>query len=172
MDFRDMYEHFYQRVYYTALKVTRDACAAEDILQETFMKAHEKWEEIRDQGKAGAWLATIAHRKAIDYLRKEKRTQVVPLEEALTQPSKESPFSEVEHTCVLHQMEEGIRKRVSLLSPKLRDVFQLHVTRQMSEGEIAQELNISLSAAKSRLHRARKAVKGKMTEEWNFGEIA
>ncbi|WP_371933393.1 RNA polymerase sigma factor [Halobacillus litoralis] len=73
MDFCEMYEQYYHRVYYTALKVTKNPCSAEDILQETFIKAYDKLEGIREEGKVGAWLSTIAHRKAIDLLRVIKK---------------------------------------------------------------------------------------------------
>lgn len=166
MNFHDMYERYYHRVYYAALKVTKNPCSAEDILQETFMKAFDKLHEVKDETKVGAWLSTIAHRKAIDFLRKDKRMVFLPLEE-LPIPKTKVPCvsSEVETICVRNYMEEGIKKRISTLSPKLRPVFQLNYYKQMQEKEIARELSISPSAVKSRLHRARQAMKVKLSEE-------
>lgn len=166
MDFYEMYETYYHRVYYTALKVTKNPCSAEDILQETFIKAYKKIEEVRDEGKVGAWLSTIAHRKAIDLLRKEKKAVLLPMEELpLTQPVDVKPESDVERICEHHLMEEDVKKKISTLSPKLRSVFQLSFYKEMQEKEIAHELRITPAAVKSRLHRARQAMKGKLEKE-------
>lgn len=166
MDFRDMYEQYYHRVYYTALKVTKNPCSAEDILQETFLKAYDKFEEVRDEGKVGSWLSTIAHRKAIDLLRKEKKAILLPIEELpLSQPIAVNPESDVERICEHHHLEEDVKKRMSTLSPKLRAVFQLSYYKELQEKEIACYLHITPAAVKSRLHRARQAMKEKLEKE-------
>ncbi|MYL51418.1 sigma-70 family RNA polymerase sigma factor [Halobacillus litoralis] len=173
MDFCEMYEQYYHRVYYTALKVTKNPCSAEDILQETFIKAYDKLDEIREEGKVGAWLSTIAHRKAIDFLRKEKKAVLLPIEEMpVPQPTYENTASDVEHICECRHLEEDIKKRISTLSPKLRAVFQLSYDQQLQEKEIAQTLRITQAAVKSRLHRARQAMKGKLGEEMDHYSTA
>ncbi|MGP4062790.1 RNA polymerase sigma factor [Halobacillus sp. H74] len=166
MDFCNMYEQYYQRVYYTALKVTKNHCSAEDILQETFIKAYDKLDEVQEVGKVGAWLSTIAHRKAIDLLRKEKKMVILPIEELpLPVPNGEDMSSDVEQICEYHHLQENVKKRIITLTPKLRAVFQLSYIREMQEKEIALELNISPAAVKSRLHRARQVMKGKFGKE-------
>ncbi|WP_264188448.1 RNA polymerase sigma factor [Halobacillus litoralis] len=161
-----MYKRHYQRVYYTALKVIKDPCSAEDILQETFIKAYNKLDGVREEEKAGSWLCTIAHRKAIDLLRKEKKAILVSLEHLPpAKAKKDGSGSDVERLCEYRHMEEDIKRRVSTLSPKLRVVFQLSYDKNMVEKEIAHELRISQAAVKSRLHRARRVMKKNMEKE-------
>ncbi|WLR48326.1 sigma-70 family RNA polymerase sigma factor [Halobacillus litoralis] len=90
----------------------------------------------------------------------------MPIEEVpVPQPFYENADSDVEHICECRHLEEDIKKRISTLSPKLRAVFQLSYDKQLQEKEIAQTLQITQAAVKSRLHRARQAIKGKLGKE-------
>ncbi|CDQ21448.1 RNA polymerase sigma-70 factor, ECF subfamily [Halobacillus karajensis] len=166
-----MYKQYYHRVFYTALKVTKNPCSAEDILQETFIKAYDKLEEIKDENKVGAWLSTIAHRKAIDLIRKEKRAVLLPIEEIPPSRTVEE-CSDVECICEQRCLEEDIKKRTLMLSPKLRAVFQLSYYKQLQEKEIAYNLKISPAAVKSRLHRARQMMKGTLEKDIQHSSTA
>ncbi|RWZ52205.1 RNA polymerase sigma factor [Halobacillus fulvus] len=153
--FPELYETYYHRVYYTALSIMKDAGAAEDVLQETFIKAFHKLDEVKEDAKVGAWLCKIASRKAIDSLRKQKRTIVLPVEEwppACAEPVCES---DVEDLLEQKELERVMTERISSLPPKLGAVFQLYFYEGLKEKEIADRLSITQSAVKSRLHRAR-----------------
>ncbi|MFC7062574.1 RNA polymerase sigma factor [Halobacillus seohaensis] len=162
INFNDLFTKYYSRVYYTALKITKETSAAEDVLQETFIKAYDKFNEIKDVNKVGAWLSTIASRKAIDFLRKEKKIVLLSIEDYPILLPFEIAESKVENECEQIILEEEIKKKISTLSPKLRSVFQLHYNQQLRESEIASKLNLSKAAVKSRLYRARLAMKNKM----------
>ena len=67
---RIIFEQYYKRVYYAAYWVIKDQDLAEDIAQETFMKAFKNLHTVQDVEKIGAWLSIIATRTAIDHLRR------------------------------------------------------------------------------------------------------
>ncbi|MGG1685464.1 RNA polymerase sigma factor [Pseudalkalibacillus sp. NRS-1564] len=75
--FNDIFTKHYKRVYYTALRVLKDHGLAEDVLQETFLKAYDRLDEVQSERKLGSWLSTIAARKSIDQLRKQKKSDSV-----------------------------------------------------------------------------------------------
>lgn len=155
--FSDLYTTYYQRVYYAALKITKDQSFAEDIVQETFIKAYAKLDEVEEEKKVGAWLATIATRKAIDLLRKEKRLVTLPVEDL---PLSQAAF-DVEEFVEQRSLMEYVHHRITTLPPKLRVVLQLSCLEGLKEKEIAEKLEISASCVKSRLYRARLALKEK-----------
>ncbi|MGI8316335.1 RNA polymerase sigma factor [Halobacillus mangrovi] len=165
IDFTDLYNQHYHRVYYAAVKVTKDPAKAEDVLQETFIKAYEKLGEVQEERKLGAWLSTIASRKAIDTLRKDKKLVMLPIDELHSLHSSSNfDSSDVEAEFNRIDLEERMKKKVSTLAPKLRVVFQLSYYQQLNEKEIASKLNVTSSAVKSRLHRARQTMKALMAE--------
>ncbi|MFC7319730.1 RNA polymerase sigma factor [Halobacillus campisalis] len=169
LNFDDIYKTYYSRVYYTALRILKEPGLAEDILQDTFMKAYDKLDEIGDPSKIGAWLTTIASRKAIDFLRRRKRIVFLPIEEShLTYAAHASLDSNVEKVLEAIVLQERIKRMVHTLTPKLQAVFLLHYEQELKESEIASRLHISKAAVKSRLHRARLAIKDRMREKPEF----
>ena len=153
MTFDDLYQTYYNRVYYAAFAVTKDPLNAEDILQETFLKAYDRLGEVEDPNKIGSWLTTIARRKAIDFLRKEKRAVCLSLDEQLL--TLDQAVSDVEKTCLERDAEQGLTRQILELPTKLKEAFQLSYLHGLKEKEIARKLGISQSAVKSRLFRAR-----------------
>ncbi|MYL39484.1 sigma-70 family RNA polymerase sigma factor [Halobacillus litoralis] len=159
MDIHELYERYHRRVFFSAYKVVKNKSLAEDVVQETYLKAYRKLDELTDEKKAGAWLSTIAGRKAVDLLRKEGKAVVVSLEQTPLPASLCQQASLVEEMCELHLLEEEIETSIRSLSPKIREVFRLSFQYSMKEKEVADFLNLSLSAVKSRLHRGRKQLK-------------
>ncbi|WP_394174194.1 RNA polymerase sigma factor [Guptibacillus hwajinpoensis] len=171
MTFHDLYTKHYKRVYFSAVKVTKDHGLAEDVLQETFITAHDKLMEINNEAKVGSWLSTVATRKAIDLLRRQKKNVLVSMD-IPTQLFDIPLDSSVEKACENTQLEEGVGLLISTLSPKLRTVFRLYYYNQLKEKEIATKLQLSPGAVKSRLHRARNAMKSKIVDELQKHETA
>ncbi|WP_349407666.1 RNA polymerase sigma factor [Pseudalkalibacillus sp. SCS-8] len=161
VDFSFIYETFAERVYKVAIMITKDAYLAEDIVQETFIKAYKKIESILDLEKIGAWLSTIASRTAIDFIRKEKRSGMTPVEDILfTERSR--AVDNVEQTIEHLWLKQEITQEVLQLKPELRNAFLLKYNEGMKEEEIASRLQLPLGTVKSRLYRARKQIKNEL----------
>ncbi|WP_079525332.1 RNA polymerase sigma factor [Halobacillus hunanensis] len=162
-DFDGIYLHYYNRVYYAAYRVTKEKRSAEDVLQETFIKAYRNLNQLKDGEKIGAWLSTTATRTAIDLLRKERKYVVTEVEE-VSPPAGEAALlrSTVEESCEERAIEEEVWQKTNTLSPKLKEIFKMKYYFYYKEADIAEQLQLSLSAVKSRLHRARNYMKKHM----------
>jgi RNA polymerase sigma factor (sigma-70 family) len=159
---RILYEMFYQRVYRTAYYITKDHHLAQDILQETFIKAFNHMDQLEDGENVGAWLTTITSRTAIDYLRKQKRWNDMPADNVLLE--KETAITLIISSSVKTEMEEGWLKEdlqcmIDKLSPNYRAVIILKYIHEFKDQEIAEILNESIGTVKSRIHRAKHKLK-------------
>lgn len=169
--FHSLFEAHYSRVYGAALRVTKDPGLAEDVLQETFIKAFHKMDEVDNPEKVGAWLSTIASRKAIDFLRKEKRVVVVAPED-LPRSQESAMGSDVEVAYEQNDFEKNVHERILKLPAKLKVVFLLSYYKGLREKEIAEKLGLTNGAVKSRLHRARLSLRTKIVPVLNENHIA
>ncbi|AND40846.1 MULTISPECIES: RNA polymerase sigma factor [Cytobacillus] len=159
MDITELYTCHYKRLYHICFSMTRDAYLAEDIVQETFIKAMKKAETIIDEEKAGAWLSVIARRTALDAIRRERRKAAVPMEqdmlECLGVATKQNVEQEVESGFAAEEITGAVKK----LTGSYRDILLLKIDRGLKEREIAAMLNLNPSTVKTRIFRARKQLK-------------
>ncbi|QDP39973.1 RNA polymerase sigma factor [Radiobacillus deserti] len=165
INFEEIYKTYYQKVLRVSCMILKNPSLAEDVAQETFIKAFKKMDMIRDTEKISGWLSTIASRTAIDFLRKEKKISAVPIEEVVCMKLYQSSlFGNVENELDRLFTEDEIKEEMKALSPKLQAVFQLKYMKEMKDEEIAKRLKLSKAAVKSRLCRARKHLKGNLEE--------
>jgi len=157
LDFEHYYQMFYQEMYYVAKRIVYNHYSAEDVVQDAFLKGYRHFAHLNDQSKYRAWLRTIVIRTAIDYYRKQTKVLFVSLEE------KEEigqmlwcPNNDVEQQFELLQRKETIINMIDMLPKSMQEVMLLKLETDAKDQEIATRLNISLSAVKTRLHRARK----------------
>lgn len=138
----------------------RDAALAEDAVQDTFLKAYRRLDDLRDDKSERAWLMSIAINTCRDYLRTAWLRHIdrnITLD-LLPDPSCNSPWPD---TTVITQ--------VMNLPPRLREVILLRYYQGMKHKEVAQALHISPSTVKQRLTRANKILHAKL-ERWYYDE--
>ena len=151
--FTDIYQTYYKTVYYQAYHIIKCPFLAEDITQESFLKAYKKMDTLQDQVKIGAWLACIAKRTAIDFLRKQGRSaQLMSEDSACLIPDMHDPIEMI-------AVKEDVEQRISGLSENQRQILLLKVNKGLKEKEIAEVLSIKHNTIKTHLHRARKQLK-------------
>lgn len=159
MDFSELYKLHYKRLYHISYSVTGDSYLAEDVIQETFIKAMKKAETIIDEDKVGAWLSVIARRTALDVIRRERKKTAVPMEqemlESLCVITKQNVEQEVESGFTAEEINGAVKQ----LTRNYQDVLLLKVERGLKEHEIAALLNLKPSTVKTRIFRARKQLK-------------
>ncbi len=157
---RLIFEMFYQRVYQTAYFIVQDRHLAQDVTQETFLKAFQNLHKVEDGNKLGPWLATIATRTAIDFLRKiQRRNDTVTEDVIIDNMVHHDQVSSVEQITEEHLLKELLQENLAALKPEYKQVIVLKYEYDLKEKEIAEALNLSVSAVKSRLHRAKDALK-------------
>ena len=151
-----------ERVYRLALRITRNTEDAEDVQQETLLKVHRKLGQFEGRARLTTWISRIAINEALMCLRKRRSAFYLPLEETI-QPAEESiaseefqsPIEGPEAAYSRKELRELLKQAMESLRPAYRVVFLLRAVEQLSTGETARILQISASAVKARMRRAR-----------------
>jgi RNA polymerase sigma-70 factor, ECF subfamily len=148
----------------------RDAAEAEDLAQETLLRAHRERASLRDPAALASWLYQIATHVSIDRLRQHARTiqrQVdTPLEELpIPDRNRPSPFTIVQQT----EMSECVQRYVADLSDAYKAVLLLHDADGLTADEIERLLQLPLTTVKMRLHRARRQLEAALNRACAFG---
>jgi RNA polymerase sigma-70 factor, ECF subfamily len=140
-----------------ARSVTRDASDAEDVVQETFLRAlrhHHKIAGLRD---ARAWLVRITWNLALDSKRRSKvHRQTGSFQEAARCLTTGALSAEAE--LITAQRRVGVLRHIDTLPAREREVFLLCAVNELSNVEIALVLKTTDSTVRSRLYRARRAL--------------
>ena len=164
--FRQLVETYSPRIYDLALKMLRNPDLAEDILQETFTSAYKAIDRFEGRAHISTWLYRIAYNAVLMHLRREKGVaDIQSLDDdvdidTLPTPSecKDAPERRLMQTELIQKMDEALAN----LSEALRIVVVLRDIEGLSTAETANVLNLSETAVKSRLHRARLALRAQL----------
>lgn len=135
---------------YVRYKLTSES-DAEDLLQEVYMAAYEKYGQLKNKDRFKAWIISIARNKVNDYYRK-KCNQT----EMLVDHVPEKYFS---HGCYGRHETNVVRETISLLGEKERQVLYLYYFADLSQKEIAGRLKIPEGTVKSRMYKAKRDFK-------------
>ena len=140
------------------LFVVRDRHVADDVFQETFVRAISKLQNnaYRANGKFGAWLTRSAHNVMIDLFRSQKHKNIISIEDdTLTQLSARALLANnIEAECINAQVLTDVKRMVDLLPPVQREVVFMRFYQQMPFKEIAERTNVSINTSLGRLHYA------------------
>lgn len=162
-----------QALYRFALKLSGDPSAAEDLVQETYLKALKAFPTLRDHARARAWLFQILSRLVTDRHRSEGRAPQVELADDLDRFSLYDliweedplPYSDRLHDDFLAEFrDEEVRGALAALPDAYRLPLVLLYTEEMSYRELAEVLGCPIGTVMSRLHRGRKILERELWE--------
>jgi RNA polymerase sigma-70 factor (ECF subfamily) len=159
-----LFERYADRIYRLAVGLLHEPAEAEDVVQESFVKALTNLDRFEGRSGIGTWLYRVAYNAAMDRLRRRGRE---PATESGDMPS---PHSMVDWSSTPEALLLDNEARAALdaardtLSASLRAVFILRDVEGLSTSEAAEALGISESAAKVRLHRARLQLRERLSE--------
>jgi RNA polymerase sigma-70 factor (ECF subfamily) len=163
---RQMLPHL-DGAYRLALWLVRDTAAAQDVVQDSYLKAHGAWGRYQ-AGNARAWLFTIVRRQAYDWLRRERGREVVDVDdEAAWAPEdavKLRDDTTPERILMAAQTAQKLREALMGLPPAFREVIMLKDIEDMPYKTIAGILDVPMGTVMSRLARGRDMLRAKMTE--------
>ena len=138
--------------------MVKDRDVAEDIFQETFIKAVRVIDEGRytDNGKFLSWILRIAHNQVIDHFRAQRQSKAVTESEAGYDVLGTLRFAErtVEDSMVSDQIERDVRALVELLPAEQREVVMLRYFSGLSFKDIAEQTEVSINTALGRVRYA------------------
>lgn len=162
------------KIYGLTLRLTGSAEDAMDLTQETFFNAWRGLPRFHGQSKFSTWLYRLATNAAIDFLRREKRRGAVATvslyaeeepQRALDIPDHRfTPQTELERK----ELQEAIQRGLGRLSDEHRQALVLREVNGLSYAEIAQVLGVEEGTVKSRISRARMALRKALLADGNF----
>jgi RNA polymerase sigma factor (sigma-70 family) len=142
-----LYDRFGRTAYGLALRVVRDAELAEDVVQEAFLSL---WRNagrfVPERSRAGTWLLTLVHRRAVDLVRREERRRTEPIESA-----PEAADATAEETPWLRLERERVRAALASLPDAQREAIELAYYGGFTQAELADRLGQPLGTIKSRM---------------------
>jgi RNA polymerase sigma-70 factor, ECF subfamily len=170
--FSELVKQYDRRVFRMAKQITQNEEDAEDVLQETFLKAYSHLDDFQGNSKFYTWLVRIAVNEALMKLRRRRSDRTVPLDDpidtgedelvrevAVWDEDPEQKYSREELAEILDEAVQGLK-------PAYRTVFVLRDIEELSIEETAEALKLSISAVKSRLLRARLQLREKLTRQF------
>ena len=160
--FTTLVKKYEKQIHAFVWRKVRDYHIAEEITQDTFLRAYEKLGTLRDPNRFSGWVYMIATRCSLAWLGK-KRIQMQSLE-AISQAEIEAQFYaqyvvEQNERLATEKQREVVKYLLQKLTARERTVVALHYLSEMSCEEISDFLEMSLNTVKSRLHRARQRLK-------------
>ena len=149
-----------KRIFRYIMNMVQDTQEAEDLSQETFLRAYRSRHSLRDEAAQTAWLYRIATHVCLDRLRQYARRNPKEDETDLDEVEVSEPDSpSLQQTIERREMSACVQGYLNRLSDDYRAVILLHDMHELAAPEIAQLLGTSLANVKIRLRRARRKLK-------------
>jgi RNA polymerase sigma-70 factor (ECF subfamily) len=158
--FTQLVENYQRPVYNLCYRMLGNAEDAEDAAQETFLRAYKSLRRYDSSRPFSTWLLSIAAHYCIDQIRR-RRFPIISVED-LPIPDVPDPTPGLESNLGRKEEQRCVRALLGTLEPTDRAAVIMYYWYDFSYEEICQVLSLTLSAVKSRLHRARRA----MSDEW------
>lgn len=160
MDLLNLYDNHYQKVRKFILTITKDEWAADDLIQETFIRVKENMTNIREPEKVSSWMFKIAYHLCMDHLNGQTKerpghrdAQKIPIEIPV--------FKKIEQ----QEMGACVQEKINRLPESMRIIIDLFDRMEFSHREIAEILSITEENSKVKLHRARQELKSILKKE-------
>jgi RNA polymerase sigma-70 factor (ECF subfamily) len=169
--FESLVERHKDRLYGLALRMTRSEADAAEIVQDTFLAAYQNLTRFRGEAAFGSWVHRIAANNALMRLRHQRVVEAATEELLAPEFTERGSLAEVpevdwsrraDEKVLDEELGRAIRQGTDALPEGYREVFLLKDVEGMSYEEIAEMMGISVPAVKSRLHRARLALREKI----------
>ncbi|MFY9726914.1 MAG: sigma-70 family RNA polymerase sigma factor [Bryobacteraceae bacterium] len=170
--FGELVRRYERKIFRLAQHVTQNREDAEDVLQETFLKAYEHLDQFQGTARFYTWIVRIAVNQALMKLRRRRTDRSVSLDEAID-TGEDTIVREVaawdenpEQRFSRAELGQILDSAIQSLEPAYQSVFVLRDIDELSTEETADALGLSIPAVKSRLLRARLQLREKLTRHF------
>lgn len=162
-----------QRLYRTVRAMVRSDDEAEDIVQETYVKAFRAWNSFEGRARVSSWITRIAINETLDRQRHRRPTEplneasnILPIE-SHTQllGAKRAVSANPESATARQEIRRYLEKAIDALPTALGQVFALRALQEMSTQDVAELLNIQPQTVKTRYHRAKTLLRNSVDDE-------
>jgi RNA polymerase sigma-70 factor (ECF subfamily) len=154
-----------RKIFSVAQRMTRNWEDAEDVVQQCFQKAFIHLRKFEGESLFSTWLTRIAINEALMLLRRKRGSREVPIAESIAEDETVLPLDfpdsgpNPEDSCLRREQERILSAAVSELRPGMREVIELRELGELSTGETAQVMGLSVGAVKARVFHGRKKLR-------------
>lgn len=150
MEIDRLWQLFYQPLKQFVINRTGDPIAADDIVQDAFIKIHLNIKTLKDNEKIKPWVYQITRNAIIDYYRRERSFEELPFD---------LPSNEEEEIEISSELASCMKPMIDQLPVKYREALTITELQGYTQAQLSLQLGISLSGAKSRVQRGRLKLK-------------
>ena len=161
---RELYDRYGRLVYSLIMRIVRNSAAAEDLVQETFLRVWNRMQAFdQERGALGPWVLTVARNRAIDYLRSaDGRMSAASLElDRLEHPAQ---FCDFEDRALSLDRARRLKDAFEKLTPNQKMVVELAYYEGLSQTEMAERMQQPLGTVKTWVRSALKVLREQLTE--------
>ena len=165
-----LFDRYYAQLYRTAVAILHDADAAEDVVQDCFLRLHQYAHRIDTSLPLVPWLYRVTVNLSYTWVtrRQKRRVSLELLVDQLMSPSWQSPDQLAEHS----ELQRRVRQAVHDLPLNQRVVVVLHYLNGLSVEDIAAIVECPVGTVKSRLYYARETLRRRLGEHDHLHEVA
>ena len=169
----DLFERYHDRIRRYVQSMVQDPVEADDLTQETFLRAHRRLQSLHDRGALTAWLYRIATHVCYDRFRQSSHRPAMESLDAQPSFDADTPWAEkdaprLDEVIERAEMSSCVQSFLQDLSDDYRTVILLHDLEGLTNPEIALMLDTSVGAVKIRLHRARRRLHSALAGACDF----
>ncbi|WP_066503273.1 RNA polymerase sigma factor [Abyssisolibacter fermentans] len=162
----EIFNTYQSKIYHIAYSVLGNDYDANDVVQDTVMRAVDKIDQLKNKNKLEIWIYTIAYNFAkLKYNQNKKNIKV---EQYCIDKLKYNELLSIPDNLIKEEARMFILDKVKCLNPKYGEVIYLYFYKNFSYKEISQELKISIGTVKSRLFRGKSSLRKMLSIDNNF----
>lgn len=173
-EFGELIQRHHTTCIHRASEMLRDRDRTKDEAQKAYWKPYSDLDQYRGDGSIPPWLLRITKADCLILLRVKRRVHPLKVDdgpEAREGVELRATGSDAEHTAIDNELIAMLRKEVRLLPPLMRNVIMLRYVQELTMEEVAQQLVITVPAAKSCLLRARLELRKRVIARWSAHTI-
>jgi RNA polymerase sigma-70 factor, ECF subfamily len=178
--FELLVERHERKIFLMVQRMTRNREDAEDVVQQSFQKAFVHLKKFQGKSLFGTWLTRIAINEALMLMRRKRGVHEVPIEESNTKTDSglplyfRDPAPNPEDSCLDREQEQILSAALNKLGPGIRRAIELRDLAELSIGETALVMGLSVTAVKCRVFRGRRKLRQRLNQspkvDWRGNE--
>lgn len=155
--FNKVYYKYAGHIYKSVERILLDPFAAEEVVQETFIKLWEIKDQLNEELSLGGYISVIARNLALKTLKKQVKISIV--DRQFAQEKDEHSGLDADKALIYEEISQALQLAIKALPTKARLVFQLSREEGLSNKEIAQRLNLSIRTVENHIQLAMKKIR-------------
>ena len=161
----DIYRKYSKQLYYFLLQLSGSPYTAEDLVQETFLKATISLQFYKEE-QVKAWLFKVARHAYLDLWRKNKRWDWIPFSDRIIQKKEMySPYGLPEDEAITQELQKDMQKAFAYLPENYRTIIYMREVEGLTYEELAEVMDLNINQVKIILFRARQRLKDLIKKE-------